>query len=104
MRIDIHADPPFRAESLRHSAAVRVGNIVTAAEYDNSLAVVKKLLHDGDVRVVRFLKRTAQVYVPEIEDVVPDIERRKPIELRPDRVGSQCGTFAAVVAADAFVL
>src|ERR1043166_5988984 len=104
LRIDIDADPLFRSVNLSHGAPVGIGNIISAAEDDQPLAVLQDLLNDGGHRVVGFLERAAEPGIAEVEDLFPDVESRQAVKLFADSTRSVSGADAAMIPTHAFVL
>src|SRR5690606_25568113 len=104
MRVDVYREPFVGAENLAHRFAVRIRNVIAAAERYHELSVRKALFDRGTLPVVRFLERTVGDDIARVQDLPADIECRKFIELFADRIRSRSRSDAAAVSPDAFIL
>src|SRR5690606_39178939 len=77
VRVDVYREPFVGSVNFAHRFAVRIRNIVAAAERYDKFAVGEALLYGGAMAVVRFFERTVGDYIAGIQNAPAYIKCRK---------------------------
>ncbi len=104
MRVNIYRDPILFAENSRHRAAIRIRNIISAAQGNHFLSIFQQLRDDFLMSIVSFFERRENSRVAGIVNSLCNSEVREFVKLFTNFIGRKSRANATLVSRNAFIL